>query len=69
MDKGKEDHIISPLNPGEFMQSSESILSKGYGTIDSEKLMERTRAPRVLPREGYGASYFRSSDSPLYDKK
>ena len=64
MELGKENNIIqSPLNPGEFAGSGESILDKGYGKIDAQNLIERTRAPRRNPRDGM--SFLAPSDNPL----
>ena len=65
MDKGKERYVISPLNVEPYV--SNNVLEKGYGKIDAEALIEKTRAPRLNPRDNM--SYFAPSTPPISRQK
>ncbi len=50
---GKERSVINPAKHGAYMQEDASaLISRGYGVIKAEELIEATRAPRMAPRDG-----------------
>lgn len=65
MEKGKEQHVISPMDAGPYI--SKNVLEVGYGKIDAEALINKTKADRLLPREKL--NYFASSVPPISRQK
>jgi hypothetical protein len=54
MDKGKEWAVMNAgMDSDRYIENDiGKILDCGYGQVQSSELVEATRAPRVLPREG-----------------
>ena len=66
MDKGKEMHVIhSVLDTEQYV--SKNVLERGFGKIDAEAIIEKTKAPRTLPRDRN--SYFLNSEAPISRQK
>lgn len=67
MDKGKEWAVMdASLDSDRYITNDiGKILDRGYGVIQANELVEATRSPRLLPRDGLSYLMPATSVSPV----